>query len=77
MCKEYLVDYCGSLEKLVERTEQDFKSRLSDYSLTMAALMQNRDTMKKVGDRMSAAADELNKCLKQLNQIIWRESENV
>ena len=77
MRNDYLTDYCSSLEKLTEKTEQDFKSRLSDYSLTMAALIQDRDTMKKVGDRMSAAADELDKCLKQLDQIIWRESENV
>lgn len=77
MRREYLKDYCHSLNALTQKVTADFNSRLNEYSLTMKALLQDRDAMEAIGDRMHAAADELDICLGQLNQIIWKEKQNV
>ena len=43
----------------------------------MKALIQNRDAMMALGDRIATAAADLVGCQEQLNQIIWKEKENV
>lgn len=77
MRREYRKDYCDSLNALAEKIKTDFNSRLSEYSLTMQALLQNRDAMEAIGNRLNAAADDLDKCLGQLNRIIWMERLNA
>lgn len=77
MRDEYVKEFCKSLETLLMQIKSQFELHLSEYSLNMKALIQNRDAMMALGDRIATAAVDLVGCQEQLNQIIWKEKENV
>lgn len=76
MSEEYIDDYRKTLETLLMQIKSQYESHLFEYSIDMKALIEHRDTMMALGDRIAAAAGDLVKCQEQLNQIIWKEKEN-
>lgn len=76
MHDEYVKDYCRSLETLLMQIKSQYELHLGEYSLNMKALMENRDAMAALGDRIAAAAGDLEACRGQLDRIIWKERED-
>lgn len=71
MCEDYSKDYRDSLESLLMQIKTQFEGNLETYSLYMKAMVENRDAMKMLGDKVADVATELFDCQKQLNDIIW------
>ncbi len=71
MCDDYSRDYRTALESLLIQTRTQFENNLETYSLYMKAMVENRDAMKQLGDRVADVATELFESQKQLNDIIW------
>lgn len=71
MCEDYSKDYRNALESLLMQIKTQFEGNLETYSLYMKAMVENRDAMKELGDRVADVATELFDCQKQLNDIIW------
>lgn len=71
MCVDYSNDYRNSLESLLMQIKTQFEGNLETYSLYMKAMVENRDAMKQLGDKVADVATELFDCQKQLNDIIW------
>lgn len=73
MGKNYRKDYRESLETILLQIKTNFATNLESYSLNMKALMENKDAMMELGNRVSDAAKALRKCEEELNTIIWKE----
>lgn len=73
MGKNYRKDYRESLEMILLQIKTNFATNLESYSLNMKALMDNKDAMMELGNRVSDAAKALRKCEEELNTIIWKE----
>lgn len=71
MCDDYSKDYRDSLESLLVQIKTQFEGNLDTYSLYMKAMVENRDAMKQLGEKVADVATELFGCQKQLNDIIW------
>jgi len=71
MCVDYSADYRNALESLLMQIKNQFESNLETYSLYMKAMVENRDAMQDLGDKVADVATELFDCQKQLNDIIW------
>ena len=71
MLTDYSKDYRDSLESLLQQIKSQFEGNLDTYSLYMKAMVENRDAMKELGDKVADVATELFDCQKQLNDIIW------
>lgn len=71
MCEDYSKDYRNALESLLMQIKTQFEGNLETYSLFMKAMVENRDAMKELGDKVADVATELFDCQKQLNDIIW------
>ena len=71
MCVDYSKDYRDSLESLLVQIKTQFEGNLDNYSLYMKAMVENRDAMKQLGEKVADVATELFGCQKQLNDIIW------
>ncbi|MCM1099888.1 MAG: dynamin family protein [Clostridium sp.] len=71
MCDDYSRDYRDSLESLLMQIKTQFESNLETYSLYMKAMVESRDAMQQLGDKVADVATELFDCQKQLNDIIW------
>lgn len=71
MCEDYSQDYRNALESLLMQIKTQFEENLETYSLFMKAMVENRDAMKELGDKVADVATELFDCQKQLNDIIW------
>lgn len=71
MCEDYSNDYRNALESLLMQIKTQFEGNLETYSLYMKAMVENRDAMKQLGDKVADVATELFDCQKQLNDIIW------
>lgn len=71
MCDDYSADYRNALESLLMQIKTQFEGNLETYSLYMKAMVENRDAMKQLGDKVADVATELFDCQKQLNDIIW------
>lgn len=71
MCEDYSADYRNSLESLLMQIKNQFEGNLETYSLYMKAMVENRDAMQDLGDKVADVATELFDCQKQLNDIIW------
>lgn len=76
MADDYRKDYCNSLETLLMQIKSTFESNLWQYSVSMNAMMEDKEAMKKLGDRVSEAAMALSACQESLNKMIWREISN-
>ena len=74
MGKNYRKDYRESLEMILLQIKTNFATNLESYSLNMKALMDNKDAMMELGNRVSDAAKALRKCEEELNTIIWKSS---
>ena len=77
MCDDYEKDYRKTLETLLHQIRSQFQTNLEDYSLSMRAMIDDREAMKKLGERIQAAADALDGCKVSLNKIIWKEIINA
>lgn len=73
MTDDYGEDYRRSLDSLLAQIESIFKSNLDIYSLSMKALIEDKEAMKKLGDRLADAALSLERSQKTLNEMIWKE----
>lgn len=73
MGKNYRKDYREPLEMILLQIKTNFATNLESYSLNMKALMDNKDAMMELGNRVSDAAKALRKCEEELNTIIWKE----
>ncbi len=71
--KNYRKDYRDSLETILMQIKSNFGTNLETYSLNMKALIENRDAMMELGQRVFDVAEALRVCEKELNDIIWRE----
>lgn len=71
MYEDYSKDYRDALESLLMQIKTQFEGNLDTYSLYMKAMVENRDAMQQLGDRVADVATELFDCQKQLNDIIW------
>ena len=71
MCEDYSQDYRNALESLLMQIKTQFEGNLETYSLFMKAMVESRDAMKELGDKVADVATELFDCQKQLNDIIW------
>lgn len=71
MCEDYSADYRNALESLLMQIKNQFENNLETYSLYMKAMVENRDAMQDLGDKVADVATELFDCQKQLNDIIW------
>lgn len=76
MADDYGKDYRNSLETLLMQIKSIFESNLHQYSVNMSAMMEDKEAMKKLGDRVSDAARALLVCQDSLNKMIWREISN-
>lgn len=70
--KNYRKDYRDSLETILMQIKSNFGTNLEIYSLNMKALIENKDAMMKLGQRVFDVAEALRGCEKELNGIIWR-----
>ena len=71
--KNYRKDYRDSLETILMQIKSNFGTNLEVYSLNMKALIENKDAMMELGQRVFDVAEALRGCEKELNDIIWRE----
>lgn len=69
----YRKDYRDSLETILMQIKSNFGTNLETYSLNMKALIENKDAMKELGQKVFEVAEALRSCEKNLNDIIWRE----
>ena len=76
MADDFGRDYRSSLETLLMQIKALFITHLEQYSVNMHALIEDREAMKQLGNRLSDAAMALVECQDKLNNIIWREVEN-
>lgn len=75
MGKNYRKDYRDSLETILLQVKSNFITNLETYSISMQAMIEDRDAMMDLGQRVLDAADALRNCEDNLNEIIWREVE--
>ena len=71
MSEDYSRDYRTALDSILSKTKNQFEANLETYNLYMQAMVENRDAMKQLGDRVADVATEMFDCQKQLNDIIW------
>lgn len=77
MSDTFCDDYKTSLETVLAQIKTQFERNLDDYSLNMKALKENKAAMEALGIKISDAADALRSCQVDLNNIIWKEINNV
>lgn len=73
MADDYGRDYRNSLETLLMQIKTIFESNLEKYSLNMKAMIEDREAMQKLGNKVSDAALSLAGCQENLNEMIWKE----
>lgn len=73
MADDYGEDYRKTLESLLMQSKKIFASNLDSYSLHMKAMIQDKEAMTKLGERISNAACDLKKSQKLLDEMIWKE----
>lgn len=69
----YRKDYADTLDTILLQVKSKFGDNLDTYSLNMKALIENKDAMMKLGEKIFDAAEALKRCESDLNDIIWRE----
>lgn len=74
MANEYAYDYQKALETILMAIKSNFEQNLAKYSLCMKAMIDNREVMKRLGEKIEDAANDLIECENELNAIIWKES---
>ena len=77
MSDDYGDDYLKSLEVLIYQIRHQFESNLGEYSLNMKAMIEDREVMKQLGGRILNAANDLESCKSELDNIIWKEIKNA
>lgn len=73
MADDYGREYQNSLEILLMQIKSIFERNLVNYSLNMKAMVECREAMKRLGDKISDAATSLAGCQENLNEMIWKE----
>lgn len=73
MRAEYEEDYRKALEILLNQIKYIFESNLETYSLNMQAMVEDRETMIRLGEKIEGAAVALAKSQETLNKTIWKE----
>ena len=73
MANEYAKDYQNVLETILMAIKSNFEDNLGQYSVHMKNMIDNRDAMKQLGQKIEVAAEDLAECKKDLNSIIWKE----
>ncbi|MGI6019770.1 MAG: dynamin family protein [Marvinbryantia sp.] len=72
--EDYIKDYKKSLETVLMQIAMNFTTNLESYSLDMGALIENRDAMQDLRQKVLKIAEILEGCEKEFNDIIWREA---
>lgn len=73
MADDYGRDYRNSLETLLMQIKTIFETNLAEYSLNMRAMIEDREAMQRLGEKVSNAATALIGCQETLNEMIWKE----
>lgn len=73
MANEYAKDYQKALETILMAIKSNFEANLAQYSLHMKNLIDNKEVMQQLGDKIEDAAADLTECEEDLNSIIWKE----
>ena len=76
MRDEFIKDYKNNLKNLLIDTKSHFTVNLKNYSLDMKAMVEDRNTMKQLGKKISDAAEALANCQKELDTSIWRQDND-
>lgn len=77
MCKDYVKDYHDALEALLQKIKSRFETNLDEYSLHMKAMIEDRNAIMRLGDKIAEVAGMLTDCQEQLNEVIWKEIEKA
>ncbi len=75
MADDYKKDYAKSLESVLAQIRHDFKVNMEVYSVRLTALIENKEAMKELGEKVAEAAKELEGSQKELDKIIWKEKK--
>ena len=76
MSDDYGRDYRQSLETILMQVKSRFETNLEQYSINMKSLIQNREAMLMLGQKISDAAESLAECQRNLDSEIWKELKN-
>jgi hypothetical protein len=74
MADDYAKDYQKALETILMSIKSNFQQNLEKYSLYMKAMIDNRNVMQKLGEKIEDAAQDLEECKDDLDKIIWKEN---
>lgn len=69
-------DYRESLAQLLNEISDRYEKNLEQYSLTMKAMIQDKEAMKRLGIKLGEAAQSLKECQVGLDNTIWKELKN-
>ena len=75
MCDDYEKDYLRTINSLYNKISGDFFTRIDEYSMLTRGLIENRESMEELGVYLQATVDELSERLKELNNMIWEETQ--
>ncbi|MCI6664310.1 MAG: dynamin family protein [Spirochaetia bacterium] len=73
MADDYKGDYVKSLNSNLAKIKSQFISNMETYSLSMKGMLEDKESMKQLGDKLASAALALRDCQENLNNIIWKE----
>lgn len=76
MGDDYSKDYRKALETLLTQIKFEFKTNLEEYSINMKAMIEEKDIMMQLGEKVVHTAEALSICQRELNKIIWKELKN-
>lgn len=71
MVAEYRKEYSDTLEQLLDRVQEEFSSKIDQYSLGIQSLEEDKKAMEKLREKIVAAEMDLEQCQKELDDIIW------
>ena len=73
----FIKDYSHTLEEVIKFLKNHFIKNLDKYSLKLKAMNESKKEMKQLGKEIHKIVDELGKCKKELDEIIWGGVQNV
>lgn len=73
MADDYKGDYKSSLNSILMEIKSKFINNLETYSLSMKGMIEDKEAMIKLGDKLAIAASAIKESQNKLNNIIWKE----
>lgn len=72
MVDDYGNDYRNALETLLMQIKTIFESNLELYSINMKGMIEDKESMKKLGDKISETASALGTYQHSFDELIWK-----